>query len=196
MEQIFISHSKHDVEYCEILRSACTEAGLFPYLAEYDEDTEEKPVWKIIKRQIQNSCALFIAIGKELVDRTEEHSKSWRYTQNWMSFEIGLACELGIDVWVFCDDVVINFPVPYLNQYLPDNLKSKAVFDSFVAKLNFYRLYPRVPFPLKSLEKNYLYECPACGAVYNLYITIRRGEDLTCPSCLNVISHPDGFPVI
>ena len=45
--------------------------------------------------------------------------RTWKYTQNWIAYEVGLASLQNIDVWVLCEDTTINFPVPYFNHYQP-----------------------------------------------------------------------------
>lgn len=50
-------------------------------------------------------------------DTSSEARENWKHTQNWIAYEIGIASERLKDVWVLCDDVEINFPVPCLNNY-------------------------------------------------------------------------------
>lgn len=191
-EQIFLSHTRKDYEFCTLVAKACTEAGLFPYQAEFD--TIDKPAWKNIKKEIQKSCALILVAGKKLIEFQQTSDPNWRYTQNWIAYEIGLAHQLGIDVWVICDDVPINFPVPYLNNYLPNNLRKKVVFDFIVERLNFYTLYPRQPFPARQETTLFLFECPFCENVFNLHLRIPKKESIECPTCLKSIEFPEGFP--
>ena len=191
-EQIFLSHTRQDIEFVNIVSRSCTDAGLFPYRAEFND--LERPEWKSIKKEMQKSCALILVGGRKLVDSQNKHDNSWHYTQNWIAYEIGLAHQLGIDVWVVCDNLDINFPVPYLNNYFVNNLKNAEIYRYFVDKLKFYVDYPRQPFPLISGTKRYLMECPYCGNVYNLHLDVKESETIICPTCLQKIEFPKGFP--
>ena len=90
------------------------------------------------------------------------HESSWEYTQNWIAFEIGVACDKGIDVWVICDDESINFPVPYLNNYLTVSLRHRDAFDYLVQNLDNY----------------------ARGLRTNSPVQMKAGSRIVCPQCL------------
>ena len=62
-------------------------------------------------------------LGKELRNRQRRRRRdsikytNWLFTQNWISYEIGVASQRAKDVWVLSDSADINFPIPYLNNY-------------------------------------------------------------------------------
>jgi len=130
---------------------------------------------------------MFLLIGKELVKMQEnssydsEAARAWKYTQNWIAYEIGLACQRGIDVWVLCDSVPINFPVPYFNHYQPfagDLDWLKLILDAY-AKAG--RLSP---------ANDIRVQCPSshCGVEFHFWAYhYPRPFEVPCPQCLTVI---------
>lgn len=127
MSQVFVSHTKRDEKFCDEFDRVCAGVGIKRFRSEFE--TIPPPPWKTIKKAIDKSVALFFLVGKELVNSQDSDDPQWRYTQNWIAYEIGLACERGIDVWAICDDVLINFPMPYINNYLTVGLKHKTAFN-------------------------------------------------------------------
>ncbi len=194
---IFISHTKEDKEFCNRFDSACATVGIKRFRSELE--TIETPAWSSIRNAIRKSCALFLLVGKELVQFQESNDpeirKKWRYTQNWIAFEIGVACEKDEDVWVLCDEVMINFPVPYLNNYFPVGLgegKTEA-FDYIVRILKVYKQGGTFPFPYiigeEDQKRDYGVVCPyrGCGAKFNLHLSLEAEEQIICPQCLRKI---------
>jgi len=107
--QIFVSHTKLDKDFRDRFDIATSREGAKVFRSELE--ALESPPWKTIKDAVSNSSALFLLVGKELVaaqsaSETDLTAKEqWKFTQNWIAYEIGLACQLGIDVWVLCDSV-------------------------------------------------------------------------------------------
>ncbi len=118
-----MSHTKLDKEFCNLFDNACARVGIKAFRSEFE--TIPLPAWETIRDEIRRSSAMFLLIGRELVNmqekscRESEAGRTWKHTQNWIVYEVGLACQQGIDVWVLCDNVAINFPVPYFNHYQP-----------------------------------------------------------------------------
>jgi hypothetical protein len=48
MPKIFVSHSRHDGEFCNRFDSACSHVGLARFRSEFEDI--EKPAWKTINR--------------------------------------------------------------------------------------------------------------------------------------------------
>ena len=187
--QVFVSHTQRDIEFCDIFDRACARVGIRAFRSEFER--LEFPAWETIRKEIRASRVLFLLIGKELVKAQISGDPSWAYTQNWIAFEIGVACERGIDVWVVCDDVPINFPVPYLNNYLPVSLQHKEVFDYFTEVLRIYAQGVKTTFP----NPQDVVECPYqadCKGVYNLPMQIQAGGRIICPQCLREVEFPEG----
>lgn len=143
------------------------------------------------------SSAMFLLVGEMLVKAQAASAKDskwaeyWKHTQNWIAYEIGLACERGIDVWVCCDGVEINFPVPYLNNY------------EIYGKLKFIREVLEVyakghNFPIGRPLYGYTHiiaTCPhkECGAEFNLHSVVKKKGEVKCPTCLKNIFFPEGW---
>ena len=182
--QIFLSHTKADVEFCDRFDRACARIGLKAFRSEFE--TIDIPQWRTIKEAIDNSIAMFLLVGKQLVAHQASPTPDWKYTQNWIAYEMGLACQRGIDVWVCCDDVDINFPVPYFNNY--------AVFGSFEFLKDTLARYNRgqtCPVPTWNRDTSCPYE--DCGIKFNLHSELPPGKVIKCPQCLRDIVFKKGF---
>jgi hypothetical protein len=188
--QVFVSHTQQDVEFCDIFDRACARVGIKAFRSEFEK--VDLPAWQTIRNAIRESQALFLLIGKKLVKAQSLHDPTWEHTQNWIAYEIGVACERGMDVWVICDDVKINFPVPYLNNYLTVSLRNKQSFDYFVTILRKYVAGMKTTFP----DKDFVVECPYttdCKGIYNLNVRLKPGKGIICPQCLRRMIFKKGF---
>lgn len=84
-------------------QNAFNETNVNPFLMEYEN--YQNPPWQVIKNAIVKSSALFLLIGPNL--------NTSPYTQNWVSYEVGLADALNKQIWVLEDiQASINFPIP------------------------------------------------------------------------------------
>jgi hypothetical protein len=127
---------------------------------------------------------MFLLIGRELVSSQassdEQEREKWKYTQNWIAYEVGLACQLEIDVWVLCDaDVDINFPVPYFNNYALYGISSRRNFDFMRRTLEAYAEGGTFPAAPPNRET-----CGPCKMQYNLWAEMPSGATFRCPHCL------------
>jgi hypothetical protein len=92
-------------------------------------------------------------------------------------------------VWVICDNVQINFPVPYLNNYelwgiTEENRKwYRDVLENY---------HKGITYPTPSLHTT---RCPYenCNAVYNLHSVVHKKGNILCPTCLKSIHWEDGW---
>ena len=176
--QVFASHTRLDKETCDKFDVEAARVGVKVFRSEYEQISP--PAWKAIRDEIKCSSALFVLIGPELVKSQEESRKQWQYTQNWIAYEIGVACAFEKDVWVVCDKVNINFPVPYLNNYCPGIIDVSQKFEAAI--LEFYR--EGGGFPLGTWGRGI--KCPYedCESVYNLHMSVPKGRKVICPTCL------------
>ena len=139
--QLFMSHTKLDKDFCDRFEIVAVRVGVKVFRSEFEEI--KPPAWKTIKEQMDASSAMFLLVGKQLVkaqaasEKDPKLREEWKHTQNWIAYEIGLACERGIDVWVYCDHVKINFPVPYLNNYAIYGIKLEYPTKCKVDKAGF-----------------------------------------------------------
>ncbi len=193
MKQVFVSHTKKDEKFCDSFDKVCARVGIKAFRSEFEKMS--KPAWKTIKKAMNKSVALFFLVGEELVKSQDLNDSKWRYTQNWIAYEMGLACQLGIDVWAICDDVSINFPMPYINNYLTVSLKHRAAFDYLRGVLENYNGGLKFPFPYReAYGKNYGVSCPYynCKMEFNLHVKLKPGEKIKCPQCLREMTFHKG----
>jgi len=192
--QVFVSHTQRDEKFLDDFDRICARvSGIGAFRSEFESIVP--PAWRTIKEQMRKSRAMFLLVGRELVaSQASLHaSEQWKYTQNWIAYEVGLACQLGIDVWVVCDEgVKINFPVPYFNNYLPSSLGLGKSFDYMRDILEDYSR--GINFKLGSIDAHRAHCCyDDCRIEFNLHIGLEPGAELVCPQCLRLNVFPEGF---
>ena len=185
--KVFESHTKLDSDFCNVFDIACARVGIRAFRSEYE--SIQLPAWQTIRNELRESKALFLLVGKALVDAQRTHSSDWEYTQNWISYEIGIACQLGIDVWVLCDEVEINFPVPYLNNYIPYTIRNEGNFSKFVRVLQNYA--NEKTYNLNN-EDSVTCCYSDCSISYNLPAKVPKGGKIVCPCCLRRMVSREG----
>lgn len=193
--KIFISHTRKDSDFCNRFDNIVSRVGLAAFRSEFENIN--KPEWATIKNEINQSRALFLLVGTELKKGMEGYFQNiddkygWKFTQNWISYEVGIACQKGIDVWVICDDLEINFPVPYLNNYQiygihPENKENREWYRSILENYK-----NGINFSIKN--SSYVTQCGKCGAQYNLYSSLQSNGRIVCPTCLTYLVYPNGW---
>jgi len=140
---------------------------------------------------MEKSIAMFLLVGKQLVAHQASPTADWKYTQNWIAYETGLACEKGIDVWVYCDNVDINFPVPYFNNCALFGLDTKKNFEFLKKILTRYNSGQTFPVPTWDRAIRCAYE--DCRIEYNLHSELPPGKVIRCPQCLRTVVFKKGF---
>jgi hypothetical protein len=109
MASIFISHSKRDEETINAFCRVFAQTTMRAVLEEFD--TYAVPPWAKIAKDVQESSAVFLLLSS--------HLNATAYTQNWVSYEVGLACAMKKPVWVYEQyQAPVHFPVPYLTDYV------------------------------------------------------------------------------
>jgi hypothetical protein len=191
----FISHSRYDKKFLNSFDNACSEIGLKRFRSEFSDI--EKPAWKTINREIKKSNVLFLLIGEELRKRQRENLTNnpqytdWLFTQNWISYEIGVASQNHIDIWVISDSPDINFPVYYLkNYYLWNGDLTKPQDREICRYLKCYKESQGAKFP-----KSCKFTCPNpnCKASYNIPESFSKGMRIRCPTCLSILEFSEGW---
>lgn len=192
-----MSHTKLDTDFCNRFDSAVARVGIKAFRSEFE--TIKPPAWRTIKNQIVGSRAVFLLVGEELnnaqalSDSSAEARENWKFTQNWIAYEVGLACMKGIDVWVICDNLEINFPVPYLNNYT-------LTISNDESSIGFIRLVLEEyvkgkTFPLGIFKRNVACAHHDCKVEFNFHTTMSANTDFVCPTCLKNIRFLEDFEV-
>ncbi len=195
MTKVFISHTRKDKDLCDDIDRISSRVGIVSFRSEFE--TIPLPAWKVIRKELNQSSALFLAIGRELVKNTGRNDPSWKFTQNWISFEVGIACQLGIDIWAICEEgISMNFPVPYVNNYISGRFKDKNDDGFMILKASFEDYKNRINFkyPFSKCGRPVGVSCPNfnCKLEFNLFNVIPRGGTIRCPQCLRDMTFPNG----
>lgn len=188
-DQVFVSHTKKDESFCNEFDTACARAGMKSFRSEFE--TIKPPPWRDITNAMKKSCAMFLLVGKNLVKKQKAHGPEWEHTQNWIAYEIGLACERGIDVWVVCDDVNINFPVPYFNNYA---LRDSSTKDQIAFMRWFLEAYDKgLSFPFDASDRGLTCPTEECAIEFNLHTKLKPNAEVICPHCLKPMVFSKGW---
>ena len=180
--QIFVSHSQYDKDIRASFATVFACAGVKSVYMEFERSIPAA-AWRRIREQLNASEAVFLLLGQNI--------KNSIYTQNWIAFEVGLACAYGKDVWVFEQDgAFIEFPIPYLTDYMLYNLEDRSHFDYVRGILEGYRNPIRV-LPLgvdervkRNMPRGIGVQCAHknCGSYYFLHNNLLSWT-FRCPSC-------------
>jgi hypothetical protein len=188
--RVFLSHSKEDPRM-RFFERACSLAGV--ELREMELETPEFPPWKSIWREIASSEILFVSLSEPLM------KLDYRHTQNWIDYEVGLACARGLPVWVFEPfETPVNFPVPYcthswrLSHDDVENVKwlkseLELMRERGVARFGLH------PFPKARHDGNPAIRCPngRCGLEF---FQMNLSGDFFCPSCRQLLHRSESPP--
>lgn len=169
MTNIFISHSKDDPNI-DFFHKALSGPKVGSFMMEFENI--ENPPYKSIKEKINASRAVFVLLSNPLLQHNYAH------TRNWIDFEVGIACQRRIDVWVFEPmHQIINFAVPYATHHV----RYESTSDDHVKILralieNINKAFPRV------LDGGLLVRCTNENCGISFYQLNGAGE-FNCPSC-------------
>jgi len=193
--QVFVSHTQKDEDFCNKFDIVCARVGVKAFRSELENIFA--PPYKTIKNAMNNSIALFFLVGKQLAENQKMGGIEWEYTQNWIAYEIGLACQLGIDVWAICDDVVLNFPMPYINNYSTISLHREDAFYYMKTVLLEYVQGRTFPFPYVTsdgVSLGWICGFPDCKMEFNYHVRYLKGTTIVCPHCLREFIFPYDDP--
>lgn len=177
MEQIFLSHSRRDEDIRDYFLGIFGLVGFRARAIEFEDI--ESPPWSTIQEEISNSKAVFLLLGKNVINQGI-------HTQNWISFEVGLACQMEKPIWVFEPiDVDIPFPVPKFDYYFIYDLNERDSLDKIRDIVQKYAdATPEIPFGINSL----ILSCPHenCGIEIKIPVIRERAvlrKQFRCPAC-------------
>jgi hypothetical protein len=187
MAQIFVSHSQYDKEIRASFDTVFARTGVKSVCMEFEQIYP--PAWQRIKDEKIASEAIFLLLGPNI--------RSSIHTQNWIAFEVGLACAFRKEVWVFEQaGSYIEFPIPYLTDYMIYNLEDSNHFDYVRGIAEGYGK-PIYIFPLgvdhrtkRNIPIGILVKCPYenCKSSYSLHTNVKS---FNCPSCRQTIRIPE-----
>ncbi len=110
MAQIFISHSKEDNRLKSFFERAFAGTKVRAVFVEYER--YEPPAAAFIQRQINESKAMFLLLGKNV--------EKLSHTKIWVGSEAGVAQQANRDIWVFePNQDGGDVPVPFVSHYVP-----------------------------------------------------------------------------
>jgi hypothetical protein len=179
LRQIFLSHSKDDSRL-RFFERACASAGVA--LRTMELEHVAPPPWRSIFAEIASSQILFVSLSEPLVQQ------GYRHTQNWIDYEVGLACGREMPIWVFEPyEVRIDFTVPYcthsvrLSHDSDENVRWLKTELEQLKRVGPGR-YSLRQSPKERYDGNRAVTCvnERCGLVF--YQLNRQGE-FFCPSC-------------
>jgi hypothetical protein len=179
LRQVFLSHSRADGRL-RFFERACVIAGVA--LREMELEDPVFPPWRSIRREIYSSQILFVSLSEPLA------RIDYRHSQNWIDYEVGLACGRNMPIWVFQPaEVVIDFPVPYATHTVVFDHEDVEQIKWLSDELRHLRMkgagfYDTSPFPSKRYDGNPRATClnPRCGLEF---FQLNRTGKFRCPSC-------------
>lgn len=135
MDTIFVTHSRHDAPILEHIVGLIRSVNVEPILYLYDP-MNTTTAWEEIRNDIRRSRALFVVLSNNL--------SSSPHTQNWVGWEVGVACAFNRRVWVFEElHHTVSFPIPYFTDYVPYDLYDPRLRELISAVAAGYKLEPQ-----------------------------------------------------
>lgn len=135
MDTVFITHSRHDAPILAHIAELVRIVGVEPIFYQYDS-THTTTAWEEIRNDIQISHALFVVLSNNLAASP--------HTQNWVGWEVGVACAFNKRAWVFEElNRTVSFPIPYLTDYVPYDLSNPQLRQLISAVAEGYKLEPQ-----------------------------------------------------
>lgn len=204
MAIIFISHSKKDEDLVLTIKKILENVGHVPIIEELIPMEKQAVIpYEEIRTNVEKSEFLFLFLTDNIVTTP--------YTQNWVSYEIGLASANSKKLFVFERlGTTIPFPIPYLTDYTlfnPDKTEDILNLQELTKNLGKFRrdlltaggvaLVGSVFGPAGMVigaVLGYLAgpkqtpppraKCNHCNVSFNYYSTYK---EFSCPSCRNKI---------
>jgi hypothetical protein len=169
--QIFVSHSQYDRDIRASFNTIFARTNVKSVCIEFEKVS--LPAWPKIKDAINASETVFLLLGPKI--------RKSIYTQNWIAFEVGLSCALGKRVWVFEQmGSKIDFPIPYVTDYLLYSLDDNIHFDYVKGIIEGYGENVNSLHPKGKIPDGLLVECRHCHLEFSMHQTFGA---YYCPSC-------------
>lgn len=198
VKQIFMSHSQKDALVKQVFDDIFAKTDVKPIWMEYERWSQRKdePNWRWVSRHISmpETIAVFVLLTRNVIN--VDYPERTLATQNWVSYEIGVASATSKPVFVFKEEDV-DFPVPYLTNYMPYSITKtlttgeKEWYDPRIAKI-VKTAYKRVMHSIindlkreKKASKAPKCQCGYCLASFHYHGT---SASFKCPCCSKEIS--------
>ena len=201
MATIFISHSKKDKDLVVSVKKILENIGHTPIIEEFIPQEKQQVIpYEEIRSNVNNSSFVFLFLTDSIVE-TE-------YTKNWVIYEVGVASNASIRVFVFERiGTPIHYPIPYFTDFAlfnPDRTDDMLEIQKLAKNLGKIRrelltagagaavgsLFGPLGLVLGAIggyvfgpkqEKPPRVTCPHCNVTFNYYSL--RIKDFDCPSC-------------
>lgn len=186
--QIFLSHSRRDTEIVQYFVDKFNDTGIKPVLMEFEKwSRNRRPNWLWIKDEIKESKALFLLLSKNITKKQQ--------TQNWVSFEVGLAsmCNPPLPVFAFEEERVF-FPIPYLSHYFDQSFSTKTGlfakdFSETLLNVLIHVTYESfidavIKDPSIGLSQDETIECSNCFLRFHYW---GEKDYINCPCCPSTV---------
>lgn len=86
--QLFMSHTKLDKKFCDKFDIAAARVGVKVFRSEFEEI--KPPAWQTIKKAMDASSAMFLLVGKKLVEAKKPPKKILSQEKNGNILRTGL----------------------------------------------------------------------------------------------------------
>ncbi len=192
-----MSHSRKDTSVKQVFNEVFAKTDVKPIWMEYEKWSQRKdePNWSWISRYIRmpNTIAVFMLLTRNVIDIDDP--KRTLATQNWVSYELGVASTASKPVFVFKEEDV-DFPVPYLTNYLPYSVTKvlktdeKEWWSSESAKIVKSGYVRTMHFIIKDLKIGQKFKAPKyrCGSCLTSFHYHGTSCSFKCPCCSKEIS--------
>ena len=180
LRQVFLSHSKDDSRL-RFFEEACSAAGVI--LKKMELEDPEFPPWRSIGREINRSQMMFVSLSEPLL------GLDYRHTQNWIDYEVGLACQRELPVWVFePSEEQVDFPIPYCTHTVRFDQSNREHIKWLKVQLEYRRDHgagrygAHQQFPRNMYDGTPSTRCsnPRCGLEF---FQLNSDGVFWCPSC-------------
>jgi hypothetical protein len=109
MAEIFVSHSKRDEDIRTFFANIFAGENVAGKFVEFEE--YQAPPWQYIQERVNAAKAVFVLLGP--------HVQELSYTRDWLTWETGVASQVGRDIWVFEPfNQWCNIAIPHVSHYV------------------------------------------------------------------------------
>jgi len=177
---VFVTHSQYDKKEINFFTNIAARSGFRVYLMEW-EDLDGKYSAERIRDIIKSNWTENVKIVVVLLGENVLNPPSQTYTQNWITFEVGIAADSKKPVWVLENkDNPIDYPIPFVSDYYQYELDKVDDLQSIGDIIQYQMSNPP---EYNQIYKKVTETCPNkdCNAEFRIWN--RYYDDLDCPVC-------------